>query len=185
MKKIMIAVVTMAAAIATQAASINWATGTKVLAPESTAQAASGTLSMYVWLVDATTYSDTSVDSLWTSYGSKLSTATSSRTGGAGKSGVTVVTDGLSFSTTEATYYYALTLLTYDGNKDGTVEYYVANKAQSYVNTAGTGNNISSLATVLGGSGTTAVSWTAVPEPTSGLLMLLGMAGLALKRKRA
>ena len=28
-------------------------------------------------------------------------------------------------------------------------------------------------------------SWTAVPEPTSGLLLLLGMAGLALKRKRA
>ena len=27
--------------------------------------------------------------------------------------------------------------------------------------------------------------WTAVPEPTSGLLLLLGMAGLALKRKRA
>lgn len=28
-------------------------------------------------------------------------------------------------------------------------------------------------------------NWAAVPEPTSGLLMLLGMAGLALKRKRA
>ena len=28
-------------------------------------------------------------------------------------------------------------------------------------------------------------NWTAVPEPTSGLLMLLGMAGLALRRKRA
>ena len=28
-------------------------------------------------------------------------------------------------------------------------------------------------------------AWTAVPEPTSGLLMLLGMAGLALRRKRA
>ena len=28
-------------------------------------------------------------------------------------------------------------------------------------------------------------AWAAVPEPTSGLLMLLGMAGLALKRKRA
>ena len=28
-------------------------------------------------------------------------------------------------------------------------------------------------------------TWTAVPEPTSGLLMLLGMAGLALRRKRA
>ena len=31
----------------------------------------------------------------------------------------------------------------------------------------------------------TAGNWAAVPEPTSGLLMLLGMAGLALKRKRA
>ena len=36
--------------------------------------------------------------------------------------------------------------------------------------------------TVIGGSG---VAWTAVPEPTSGLLLLLGVAGLALKRKRA
>ena len=31
----------------------------------------------------------------------------------------------------------------------------------------------------------TAGNWTAVPEPTSGLLMLLGMAGLALRRRRA
>ena len=31
----------------------------------------------------------------------------------------------------------------------------------------------------------TAADWSAVPEPTSGLLMLLGMAGLALRRKRA
>ena len=28
-------------------------------------------------------------------------------------------------------------------------------------------------------------TWSAVPEPTSGLLLLLGVAGLALKRKRA
>ena len=28
-------------------------------------------------------------------------------------------------------------------------------------------------------------TWTAAPEPTSGLLLLLGMAGLALKRKHA
>ncbi|MBR3221454.1 MAG: PEP-CTERM sorting domain-containing protein [Kiritimatiellae bacterium] len=41
------------------------------------------------------------------------------------------------------------------------------------------------------GVGTASISfegngtWTAAPEPTSGLLLLLGMAGLALKRKRA
>ena len=34
-------------------------------------------------------------------------------------------------------------------------------------------------------SALTASDWSAVPEPTSGLLMLLGMAGLALRRKRA
>ena len=33
--------------------------------------------------------------------------------------------------------------------------------------------------------GIQAGSWAAVPEPTSGLLLLLGVAGLALKRKRA
>ncbi len=35
------------------------------------------------------------------------------------------------------------------------------------------------------GEGINANGWAAVPEPTSGLLLLLGMAGLALKRKRA
>ena len=40
---------------------------------------------------------------------------------------------------------------------------------------------------LFGDSTAAATAWTgaAVPEPTSGLLLLLGMAGLALKRKRA
>ena len=42
---------------------------------------------------------------------------------------------------------------------------------------------------IMGSSSATASNWTSlgspVPEPTSGLLMLLGMAGLALRRRRA
>lgn len=48
--------------------------------------------------------------------------------------------------------------------------------------------DVGQLANVLGGNPTTgATAWSsaAVPEPTSGLLILLGMAGLALKRKHA
>lgn len=40
---------------------------------------------------------------------------------------------------------------------------------------------VGSSAFAFEGNGT----WTAAPEPTSGLLLLLGVAGLALKRKRA
>jgi hypothetical protein len=42
--------------------------------------------------------------------------------------------------------------------------------------------NSVSAANMLAG---TSANFQSVPEPTSGLLMLLGIAGLALKRKRA
>ena len=47
-----------------------------------------------------------------------------------------------------------------------------------------TGSNIT-LAYGTFATGTSGWQTTAVPEPTSGLLMLLGMAGLALRRRRA
>lgn len=53
----------------------------------------------------------------------------------------------------------------------------------------GVGAQATAAATIAFGNMTSqtqnASNWAAVPEPTSGLLLLLGMAGLALKRKRA
>ena len=63
--------------------------------------------------------------------------------------------------------------------------YYTMEDAAGNVFTSATKNTkalATATATIAFASGG---SWAAVPEPTSGLLLLLGMAGLALKRKRA
>lgn len=56
-------------------------------------------------------------------------------------------------------------------------------KGNSYVS-ATKASRAQATATVSLTFATTGGTWTAVPEPTSGLLMFLGMAGLALRRKR-
>ena len=60
--------------------------------------------------------------------------------------------------------------------------------ADTLTGRAETGDAATTANMSIANSTLTSASWTqvgAVPEPTSGLLMLLGMAGLALKRKRA
>ena len=80
---------------------------------------------------------------------------------------------------------YKLVLSYTDG--DGKVWEYVYNGTSSYASVPGApgdpANNFESFQTDYA---VQAGDWTAaVPEPTSGLLLLLGVAGLALKRKRA
>ena len=71
-------------------------------------------------------------------------------------------------------------------NSDGSAVYTSAEKSATVLETGASAFSFGTQATGSATLGTgTAGSWTAVPEPTSGLLLLLGMAGLALKRKRA
>lgn len=88
-----------------------------------------------------------------------------------------VTIDSLAENSTINVYYIIL-----DANKDPN-EYYkitdtLTGRAESSAESLGSNTSISQ-------SSLTGGEWTAVPEPTSGLLLLLGMAGLALKRKRA
>ena len=71
---------------------------------------------------------------------------------------------------------------------DSASNYYIVNggatKSVSFTSSTGAKNlAFGSQATATQAAG--AWTATAVPEPTSGLLMLLGMAGLALRRRRA
>ena len=194
MKKIMFVLAAFAMAMGVQAAAIDWKMGTAVKAPNAdgsvgTSNAASGTLSMYVWLVDKTTYDAATADSIVSSYSASLGTADGSVTGKGGAAGGTARTGDLAFSTTEDTTYYALILTQY---KSGDTEMYLANKASAVINTAGTDASVGNLAKNWGGTGGSALTqWSGAgssdpsPEPTSGLLLLVGAGILGLRRKRA
>ena len=189
MKKIMFFLAAIVLAVGVQGAAISWKMGTAIKAPNAdgslgTANAGAGTLSMYVWLVDQATYNAATADSIIANYSGSLSTATASVTGKSGSLGGTATTDGLSFSTTSDTTYYGIVLTQY---KSGDTEMYIANKAEAIINSAGTKVSVLNLSKNWGGgTGPAITSWSSagVPEPTSGLLLLVGGALLALRRKQ-
>ncbi len=76
-------------------------------------------------------------------------------------------------------FYYVILNTNEDPNT-----YYVSDKA-TLTGRAGNDSIVAANLVQRSNASVQAAGWTAVPEPTSGLLMLLGLAGLALKRKRA
>lgn len=190
MKKLMMALVVAAFAVSTQAAAISWKMGSGVK-PDGSTNAGSGTLNMYVWTVAESVYNSTAIEDIWDTYGNatiaNITGYSASVTGKGGSMGGTA-SQTVSVPTSGTDTYYALVITTYDSDLDGTVDLYAANKTTGTMNTAGTaGGNTANLAKLVGGVASGGdVTWTeAVPEPTTGLLVLLGVAGLALRRRRA
>ena len=186
MKKILIAVGVVALAAMTQAASVKWNSGTVKVAKDETgaagtANATSYTAYLYTFdtLAAYTAAQSTAVDELYSTYVGKVTAVATATAKPNGTANITQsgLADG---SSTDPVTVYGMVLYvdtataaSYTG-VDAFVK--ASFETGSYQDT--TGLQFSNM-------GNQQTNWTAVPEPTSGLLMLLGMAGLALRRRRA
>ena len=175
MKKLTIIGALMVLGIVANAATVNWSANAIQNSPDVTVGAG--------WLVEVYT-SSVSYDyakavsgdiAAWSST-STVAAGTTFRAAGS-------VEDGL-VNGTSGTFYAVI----YDGASASAAKNYIVSDMVTVSATAA-GNPVPLSFGAM--TATTAAnkflnsSWQAVPEPTSGLLMLLGMAGLALRRRRA
>lgn len=188
MKKLMIAFAAVAVATFAQAATVDWALSSKnTIRTYSGGEGAS--ITIYLLNTGATDYAKTIAgiaDGSVTSanIASQAGYLTSGTTGASGaklgkaSGSATVASPGVDYSiifvyfeTVDAKNYYYLSGTQTGTSYDGSVEY-------------PSGSTATWTSSGYSQSNWHAVS-SSVPEPTSGLLMLLGMAGLALRRRRA
>ena len=175
MKKILIAVAAIMIGVVANAAAVSWSI-TNIQSSPSTEVAAGWLVQIYSSSV-AYSFEDAKAGNIAATFtGATVSSGSAFRAG-------QKETDAASAGETVTLY-----AVIYDAATIADAKYYIVSDTASKT-VAASGADIS----VAFGSmaGTTAAnkflnsSWQAVPEPTSGLLLLLGMAGLALKRKRA
>jgi len=187
MKKIMIAVAIVCAAAMTQAAAFNWqssstSTKGKLYSGNTTlAYATYGAATLYMF--DVATYSQ--ADAFAALKAGTLDTTkavTSTTLSTASK----ITSKGFDYGTKGETYsFYFATVL-------DSKNFYISSVQADKVNptsgtTALTYDNLNTTSQTTTSAGTTfaGAGFYNIPEPTSGLLLLVGMAGLALRRRRA
>lgn len=172
MKKLMILAAVVVAAVASHAASVKWTTDV-IYAPDTTGAFTStkayNNALVTSFSVDITFY-DANGNEL-TDITSGLSSSSITKA-----SKATGTTAGYDFVQNNTYQYSAIFKMTYDG-----VDYTMNIDKTEFTQTAGTGNFALTVPT----SSAWTPETTDVPEPTSGLLLLVGVAGLALRRRRA
>ena len=193
MKKLMIALAVAAMAVIGNAASVNWITGAMSLPDGATYSKNTTTAYLYALTADqynaiVTAWGDGTGADMSKSVSDYVTanSLTSEANANNKASGKTSIA-GTSSYATGATAYGAI-LINYTGTDEK--NYVFGNVASIYIENGDVDVDVSSLGSYVFGDTntmTTAAGWytATVPEPTSGLLMLLGMAGLALRRRRA
>ena len=193
MKKLIIAAAIVCAAAISQAASVSWSVSSLLGSDGNTLTTGAGyvfcTKGDKATTIDAVTTALAAAATMedFKSYLNNNSLTALKGTvrsdGSISVTGVDLATSGVPAATTRVKLFAVIV----DDDNFGDETKYVVTTASATVKTpeASTTNtaqfNISNSATLSAANWATA----AVPEPTSGLLMLLGLAGLALKRKRA
>ena len=181
MKKLMMALAIVATAAVVQAASFDWKTGAtgKIYEAGTTTLLASGT----AYIFDAAANSQQSV----------LDAFSQSKTWTTGNLASKAVTSGAIAADTANPFTYGTSGNSYDFYVvlvDGD-NIFISDTVPGAASDVGTKQVSFSLKTASQLAASTSSTFTAggwysaVPEPTSGLLLLLGMAGLALRRKQA
>ncbi len=186
MKKLLIATFVVATAVVANAAAWDWKTAKSsgaVYGPDTGATLASGTAYLFL---------STAAESVFTSWndGTALSAIAGSLDNASISAGkIAAKTEKFEYDATSLNVIFATT-----ANVGGTDYLYISTIASGDAADVGATTlqfketTASSAASMLASGGYQGAGWyqaAAIPEPTSGLLMLLGMAGLALRRRRA
>lgn len=192
MKKLLIAAAIVCAAAISQAATANWnVSAANIYNGVATAKTAEKISSGTAYLFDAGKMGQSALYTLLAAGGSVTAQTGYIQSLTISKGAITSTTVGYGEqSTDEQTNKYSFYLVIVDSDKvyfSQTLADKTANKTATAVSVAfgsqGTATTLSGLApTGTGYAGEK--QWSAVPEPTSGLLLLLGVAGLALRRKQ-
>ena len=187
----MIAIAAVAIAAVTQAASVDWSVGNNAWVLNDGSKASSG---YTVYLINGATALDTiaaAINATTGAFNAEQTWVFGSAATDNGKGRVTELTTTSANMTRGTEYNFSVLMI--DASNTSDIRYMVSstNPQNAYLSGTDEALGVSFSAANFGENALTynatsaANGWAALPEPTSGLLLLLGVAGLALKRKRA